>query len=179
MRYNRVGKKYLYTPALPKQHQVYSTDVTRLFTQIVPQLQTALGQLKKQGVLGDDDQQRFLKDLLSLSRRMNDFNKRERLTIASKIQEDFGETMEDKPLNELKANPDRTPFIPNTALRQRLRSCQYNVLDFVDSMVEGLKRLRYSNYITEQDYRRYRQVMEMLPGLRVEILDMLEKYGDG
>jgi hypothetical protein len=137
-----------------------------------------LEQLQRIGVIGQDEHDEVKRDLIKISKRINDIHKRERIAFGQRLDRDLGNELEENVLNEIKADPDKARFIQTPRLRQRLRSCTWNLLDFVETSVESLKRLRYSNYITEPQYDRTRAMVESLPELRVELLELLEKYGD-
>ena len=178
MRTNRANRKLLHTPTLPRKHVFFSSRATKLTQQLASELQGVLHQLERIGVVGQDEHREVKSELLKLSKKVNDLNKRERIAFAQRLDRDLGQELEESVLTEIKADPDKVRFLQTPRLRQRLRSCVWNLLDFVETSVESLKRLRYSNHIAEDEYERTRRLVEYLPQLRVELLDLLEKYGD-
>lgn len=178
MRTNRKNPKLLYTPTLPKRHQFFSSRATRLTAQLLAEVQGVLRHLERTGVIGAEEHEEVKRDLVKLSKRINDIHKRERISFSQRLDRDLGQELEENVLKEIKANPDKARFLQTPRLRQRLRSCTWELLDFVETSVESLKRLRYSNYITEKQYDNTRSMVESLPELRVELLELLEKYGD-
>lgn len=167
-----------YAPYLPKTHRMSSSIATRMTAQLYNETAKALRDLERRGVVGADEREEVMKELEGLVKKMYDINKREQLVVKDRVEQEFADELEEQSLNEITADPNRTRWVPNFTLRQRLRSCSENVLDFVDTAVEALKRLRYSNYIAEEDYDRYRGMVESLPELRTELIDLMEKAGD-
>lgn len=178
MRTKRTSAPLLTTPTLPRKHQFYSSRAAKLTAQLLSEAQHVLEQLERSGVIGHEEHHELRQDLLKLSKRINDIHKRERIVFGKRLDRDLGRELEESVLNEIKADPDKARFVQTPRLRQRLRSCTWNLLDFVETSVESLKRLRYSNFISEARYNRTRSMVEYLPQLRVELLDLLEKYDD-
>ncbi len=178
MRTNRANPRLLYEPTLPRRHQFYSAFLVKLMAMLVHELNRVLSQLIKSGVVGKDERREIGKDALDLSKRVFDIHQRERIAFGQRIDTDLGNELEEEVLTEIKADPDKARFVGTPRLRQRLRSCTWNLIDFVETAVESLKRLRYSGHLTELQYNRARQMVESLPELRVELLDLLEKHGE-
>lgn len=178
MRYARDDNKLLLSPALPKQHRVNTTDLTRHMGQLVRQAQSVLPRLRKKGVIGEAEAARLFADLVDAAHRINDLHKRELLAVTAHLREDLQHEIEAEALEHLAEGVEETRFVPDETIRMRLRSCSRHVLDFTDSMIEGLKRLRYSNVITETRYAEHRQMLESLPALRTETLHLMEKFQD-
>lgn len=177
MRTNRANPKLLYEPTLPRRHQFYSAFLVKLMGMLLHELNRVLHQLVKTGVIGKDERREIGKDTLDLSKRIFDIHQRERIAFSQRIDTDLGDELEEAVITEIKANPDKARFVETPRLRQRLRSCTWNLIDFVETAVESLKRLRYSGHLTEPQYDRARSMVESLPELRVELLDLLEKHG--
>lgn len=178
MRTNRANRKLLHTPTLPRKHQFYSAFLVKVMAMLIHELNRVLYQLVKSGVVGKDERREIGKDALNLSKRILDIHQRERIAFSQRIDIDLGDELDEGVITEIKADPDKARFVGTPRLRQRLRSCTWNLIDFVETAVESLKRLRYSGYLTELQYDRARQTVESLPELRVELLDLLEKHGE-
>lgn len=177
MRTNPRNARLLHTPTLPRKHQFYSAFLVKLCAMLLHELNRVLYYLVRSGVVGKEEREKIGKDALDLSKRIFDIHQRERLAFSQRIDTDLGDELEEAVLTEIKANPDKARFVETPRLRQRLRSCTWNLIDFVETAVESLKRLRYSGYLTEPQYDRARRTVESLPELRVELLDLLEKHG--
>lgn len=181
MRTQRYSPKLIqptYTPALPKRHQMYSSELTTMTAQMFKEAKGALAQLRRIGVLGDDEHAEVSKDLEALVKKVHDLNQRERRAFADRVERDLGDELDEQALTEIKNRPDRTPFVPNVRIRKRLHACSANLLEFVDVTVEAMKRLRYSHYLSEADFIRYRSMVQAMPELRTELLDLMDKAGD-
>lgn len=134
MRTNRANPKVLYEPTLPRRHQFYSAFLVRLMAMLVHELNRVLQQLVKSGVIGKDERREIGKDALDLSKRIFDIHQRERIAFGQRIDTDLGDELEEEVLTEIKADPDKARFVGTPRLRQRLRSCTWNLIDFVETV---------------------------------------------
>lgn len=156
------------------QRSRVSDQVVQLMGRLVVRSRRLLKYLEANGLIGQDERDAVLKDLLKVSNKIQDLNRRERIAGQNKLRE----TTKGSDARRLveSPNPDLVRTIPDAVLRRRLRSGAYDLLDFVDTMVEALKRLRYNDYIDDRDYVRYRRLVEILPRLRADVLRLMERY---
>jgi len=173
MRYNSTGNQLLSSHPRAQSARVTSTEVTKQAVEVVRRSRAVLNHLRQIGVLGDEEHRAVLKRLLEVAQSLRDLNSRERIVVASRRAR-----KESISLREGRRYPPRTRLVPNFVLRERLRNSANGVFDFVDTMAEGLKRLRYANYVSDDKYVKYRALVELLPKPRVEILELLEAHGD-
>lgn len=166
------------TQALPKNYHMFTSRIEprlqALSTEIVP----AIKSLQKRGILGGKEAQDIVKHLASVQRAAKDLSARERRAFGAQLRKEFSSEIEGAILESISINPDAIRFVPSFTLRHRLRQQANEVLDFVDTSIEALKRLRYNGYIKEDDYVRDRRMLEYLPKFRSDLLAQLERYGD-
>lgn len=142
------------------------------------ELVPALKILQQRGIIGAKEVQDIVKNLVSVQKAARELGTREQRVFRDRLREDFGNEIEAKILESVSLSPDAIRFVPAFTLRKRLRAQENDVLDIVDTQVEALKRLRYSGYIDEKEYNAKRAMLESLPKLRTELLELLERHGD-